>query len=106
MRAINEPVFTHFAATVIFFATFFPIYYSLYGYLDYLQPYLRKKRISREKLDFVLAFNEMLCNLTNSKDLLRVQDIADETVAEETESDEPHVRRNFDEVVRDTLFGP
>ena len=40
----------------------------------------------------------MLCNLENSKDLLRIQDIADETVAEETQPETQDIQRNFDEV--------
>ena len=47
-----------------------------------LQPMLKKKRIAREKLDFIIAFGEALCSLDTSVELLQIQNIADQVKGE------------------------
>lgn len=39
---------------------------------------LKRRRIAREKLDFIIAFGEALCNLDTSVDLLQIQNVADQ----------------------------
>lgn len=56
---------------------------SLFPVSCRLQPILRKRRLAREKLDFIIGFCEALCNVENTKELLQIQVLAEEALQEE-----------------------
>ena len=72
---------------------------AVYGIVCKLQAVLKRENVSKEKLDFVIAFGEALINLESSSDLTKLDDAANETLKEadefEDESD-PANERNFD----------
>ena len=72
---------------------------SLYGTISRLQPILKKQRFAREKSDMIIAFGEALCNLEATPDLLKIQVLADDTLAEENEFRLPN--REIDMVTND-----
>lgn len=75
---------------------------SVHGVIVQAQPILKKLRVAKEKLDFVVAFGEALCNLENSIELLKIQDIADETIADFDSVKLPE--RNLDSIENDFSF--
>ena len=81
--------------------------------MDRIQPILRTNRVQREKLDFLIAFGEALCNLDTSVELLRIQTAADTTLADNAAVGNPTVsgvspnkmaNRTFDHVTHDFSF--
>eukprot|EP00095_Tigriopus_kingsejongensis_P008675 maker-scaffold72_size415059-snap-gene-2.24 protein:Tk08675 transcript:maker-scaffold72_size415059-snap-gene-2.24-mRNA-1 annotation:"hypothetical protein L798_07241" len=55
---------------------------SLYGTIEGLQPWLKRKKFPREKMNFFIAFNEALCNLGNSVELIQIQSSVDNVLTE------------------------
>ena len=61
--------------------------------------------MAREKLDFLIAFGEALCNMDNSVELLRIQTAADAALAEHgSHSASTNRDRAFDHVTSDVSF--
>ncbi|XP_059095206.1 LOW QUALITY PROTEIN: uncharacterized protein LOC131889983 [Tigriopus californicus] len=65
---------------------------SLYGIIEGLQPWLRRRKFSREKIDFVLAFNEALCQIDTCVEVLNIQQSADITLQESLDKNPPGER--------------
>ena len=72
---------------------------------------MRKNRIQREKLDFLIAFGEALCNVDTSVELLRIQSVGDATFAESAAAANPSsiksaaaADKTFDHVSHDFSF--
>lgn len=62
---------------------------SLYGLIEGLQPWLRRRKFSREKIDFVIAFNEALCQIDTCVEVLNIQQSADTTLQESMDKNPP-----------------
>ena len=77
---------------------------AVYGVVCKLQSVLKREKISKEKLDFVIAFGEALINLDTSADLTELNNAAKEALveADEFEGDaEPGSERNFDMITNE-----
>ena len=80
---------------------------AVYGIVSKLQTVLKREKVSKEKLDFIIAFGEALINLDSSSDLTELDHAAKETLQEADEFEnesEPTNDRNFDMITNDYSY--
>ena len=80
---------------------------ALYGIVCKLQSVLKREKVPKEKLDFVIAFGEALINLDTSADLTELNNAAKETLKEADqfeEEGEPGNVRNFDMITNEYSY--
>ena len=80
---------------------------ALYGIICKLQTVLKREKVPKEKLDFVIAFGEALINLDTSADLTELHNSAKETLKEEDQFEpegEPGNERNFDMITNEYSY--
>ena len=80
---------------------------AVYGVVCKLQSVLKREKVSKEKLDFIIAFGEALINLDTSSDLTELHNAAKETLkeADQFESErESGNERNFDMITNEFSY--
>ena len=77
---------------------------AVYSVVCKLQNVLKREKVSKEKLDFVIAFGEALINLDTSSDLTELANAAKEALQEADQFEderEPGNERNFDMITNE-----
>ena len=77
---------------------------AVYGIVSKLQTVLKREKVPKEKLDFVIAFGEALINMEASSDLNELEKAAKDTLKEADEFDddgEHTTEKNFDMITND-----
>ena len=80
---------------------------AVYGIVCKLQTVLKREKVSKEKLDFIIAFGEALINLDTSSDLTDLDKAAKETLQEEDDFEnesEPAKEGTFDMITNEFSY--
>ena len=80
---------------------------AVYGVICKLQTVLKREKVPKEKLDFIIAFGEALINLDTSSDLTELNNAAKETLQEADqfeEEGEPGNIRNYDMITNEYSY--